>query len=121
MGRRLRCLTKPVGPADWRAGTTCEGVRRRRTLLHQLHDDRRRDTLRIDRIGVAGDLPLQPPLLLFVLPFVMPGVRHVTHPCALRGGYRPSAPWTAYDCRPAAGTCQLRSADSVPPSEPGPA
>ena len=106
MRRRLGCLTKRVDPAGWPAGTTCEGIGRRRALLDQLHDDRRRDTLRIDRVGVAGDLPLQPPVLPLVMPAVprdLASMRRIV--LAIDSGspesaYRLGVRAAAYDCRP---------------------
>ena len=51
--RRSGCLTKLVDPAACAAGTTCAGGSGAKRLLDELHDDRRRDTLRIDRVAVA--------------------------------------------------------------------
>ena len=69
-----------------RLGPPAKGSGAKGPLLGQLHDDRCRDALRVDRIGVVGDLPLQLPVLCLssvVLPLVLPSVvPGVSHPCA---------------------------------------
>ena len=99
------------------------GREKKGPLLDELHDDRCRDTLRIDRVGVVGDLPLQPPVLPLVLS-LRPCARCAwclasdAPVCSL------STPFRADGIRLASSGRAMRhrrSADSVPPSDPGPA